>query len=90
MCSEHSGIRQAINELVQRSGRALLHGFEPRLESLALRLGRIDWMMPAQCERRPALVLGESADSGRVIGHSEVILGPDLAGGKLVGRLHVR
>jgi hypothetical protein len=38
--------------------------------------------MPARCELRAALVLGESADSGRVVGHSEVILGPDLAGGK--------
>jgi hypothetical protein len=56
----------------QRSGKALLHGFESRLESLALRLGRIDWM-PARCELRAALALGESADSGRVVGHSELI-----------------
>jgi hypothetical protein len=59
LCSENSGLRQAISG----SGEALRHGFELRLESLALRLGRIGWM-PAQCERSPALVLGESADSG--------------------------
>ncbi len=38
----------------------------PALESLALRLGRIDWK-PARCELRAALVLGESADTGRVV-----------------------
>jgi hypothetical protein len=65
MCSENSGLCQAISELVQRSGKALRHGLEPRLESLALRLGRIDWK-PARCELRAALVLGESADTGRV------------------------
>jgi hypothetical protein len=73
MCSKSSGLRQAISELVQHCGEALRHGFEPRLESHALRLGRIGWM-PAQCERRPALVLGESADSGRVVGCSESIV----------------
>src|SRR6266852_3067684 len=56
----------------QRTGpalrEALRHGFEPRLESLALRLGRIDWM-PARRELRAALVLCESADSGRVVGN---------------------
>src|SRR5437588_241338 len=65
MCSENSGLCQAISELVQRSGKALRHGLEPRLESLALRLGRIDWK-PARCELAAALVLGESADTGRV------------------------
>lgn len=54
-----------ISELVQRSGKALRHGLEPRLESLALRLGRIDWKR-ARCELRAALVLGESADTRRV------------------------
>ena len=71
MCSENSGLRHAISELVQRSGKALQHGLEPRLESLALRLGRIDWK-PARCELRAALVLGESADTGRN-GKPEVI-----------------
>jgi len=33
VCSENSGLRQAISELVQRSGKALRHGLEPRLES---------------------------------------------------------
>jgi len=51
MCSEHSGLRQAISELVQRSGKALLHGFEPRLESLALRLGLVE------CPRSVSVVL---------------------------------
>jgi hypothetical protein len=44
--------------------KPLLHGFEPRLESLARRLARIDWM-PSRCELRVALLLGESPDSGR-------------------------
>ena len=74
MCSENSGLRQAISELVQRSGEVLPHGFEPRLESLALRLGLVG--CPRGVERRAVLVLGESADTGRVAGHSEVILGP--------------
>src|SRR5260370_10940767 len=51
---------------IRTSSVALRHGFELRLESLALRLGRIGWM-PAQCERRPALLLGESADTRRVV-----------------------
>ena len=72
MCSENLGLRQVISKLVQRPGEALRHGFEPRLESLALRLGRIGWMH-AQCERRAGLLLGESADSGRVVGNLEVI-----------------
>jgi hypothetical protein len=51
MCSENSGLRQTISELVQRSGKALRHGFEPRLESLALRLG------PIGCPRSVSVVL---------------------------------
>ncbi len=51
VCSENSGLRQAISELVQRSGKALLHGFEPRLESLALRLGLVG------CPRSVSVVL---------------------------------
>jgi hypothetical protein len=43
---------------IRTSSVALRHGFELRLESLALRLDRIGWM-PAQCERHPALVLGD-------------------------------
>src|SRR5258708_6834827 len=43
---------------IRISSVALRHGFELRLESLALRLDRIGWM-PAQCERHPALVLGD-------------------------------
>src|SRR3981189_3766519 len=39
----------------------------PRPERLALRLGGFDWM-PARCELRADMVLGESADSGRVVG----------------------
>src|SRR5260370_36339681 len=39
MCSENSGLRQAIGELVQCCGEGLRHGLEPRNESLALRLG---------------------------------------------------
>ena len=74
MWSENSGLRQAISELVQRSGKALPHGFEPRLGSLALQLGRMDWM-PARSELRAALVLGKSADSKRVVAHSETIAG---------------
>jgi hypothetical protein len=41
-----------------------------------LRLGRIDWKR-ARCELRAALVLGESADTGRVVRKQEVIqVGP--------------
>jgi len=29
VCSENSGLRQAISELVQRSGKALRHGLNP-------------------------------------------------------------
>jgi len=36
MCPENTGLRQAFSETVQRCGEALRHGFEPRLESLAL------------------------------------------------------
>ncbi len=43
---------------IRTSSVALRHGFELRLESPALRLDRIGWM-PAQCERHPALVLGD-------------------------------
>ena len=42
-------------------------------KSLALRLGRIDWM-PGRCELRAALVLGESRDTGRVVGYYRPIL----------------
>jgi len=42
-------------------------------KSLALRLGRIDWM-PARCELLAALVLGESRDTGRVVGYYRPIL----------------
>src|SRR5260370_19679628 len=79
ICSENAGLRQAISKLVQRCGEALRHGFEPRLESLALRLGRSDWM-PARCEFRAAFVLGESADSGRVVGKPEVMVRSGLLG----------
>ncbi len=51
MCFENSGLRQAISELVHRSGKALLHGFEPHLESLALRLGLVG------CPRSVSVVL---------------------------------
>ncbi len=65
ICPESSGLGQAINELVQRCGEALRHGFERGLESLARRLGLVGH--PRSCERRPALVLGESTDTGRVV-----------------------
>jgi hypothetical protein len=59
MCFEKNlGLRQAFGEVVQRCGEGLRHGFEPRLESLALRFGLGG--CPAQCERRAALVLGKS------------------------------
>jgi hypothetical protein len=47
----NSGLRQAISELAQRSGKALLHGFEPRLESLTPRLGLVG------CPRSVSVVL---------------------------------
>src|SRR5258708_36864392 len=43
---------------IRISSVALRHGFEVRLEVLALRLDRIGWR-PAQCERHPAEVLGD-------------------------------
>ena len=46
-----SGLRQAISELVQRCGEALRHGFERRLESLALRF------CPVGCPRGVSVVL---------------------------------
>ena len=81
MCSENLGLRQVISKPVQRCGQAPRHGFEPRLESLALRLGRIGWMH-AQCERPAALLLGESADSGRVVAIRKVA---DYFSGPLLG-----
>jgi hypothetical protein len=51
VCFENSGLRQAISELAQRSGKALLHGFEPRLESLTPRLGLVG------CPRSVSVVL---------------------------------
>lgn len=69
MCSENSGLRLAISELVQRSGKALLHGVELCRESLGLRLGRLDWM-PARYELCVAMALGEYADSGGMVGES--------------------
>src|SRR5712691_9389415 len=80
MCSENSGLRQAISELVQRCGEALRHGFEPGpRESCAPT--RSGWM-PAQCKRRAALVLGESADTGRVVAIRKVA---DYFSGPLLG-----
>ena len=46
-----------ISELVQRSGKALRHGLEPRLESLALRLGAL--IGSARVVSFAALVLGD-------------------------------
>ena len=40
--------------------------------SLALRLGLVG--CPRSVERRAALVLGESADTGRIVGNPEVMV----------------
>jgi len=71
MCFENSGPRRAISELVQRCGEALQRGFEPRLESLALRLGLVG--RPRGRERRAALVHSESVDTERVVRDSLTI-----------------
>jgi hypothetical protein len=67
MCSENSGLLQAISELLQRCGEVLLHGFEHaskvlRSDSVAL-IGwprGVSFVLP-WCSANPAILGGSSA-----------------------------
>jgi hypothetical protein len=71
MCSENSSLRQATVNWASVAVKARRMDLNPASRVFALRLALVG--CPRSVDRRAALLLGESADTGRVVGNPYLI-----------------